>query len=96
MIGQVRDLLAQGYTDDQVLAYFESAYGEFVRLSPRADGANLLVWFGPVVVLALGIGVLFLRRRSDRPATSPSPEETVEEGLDDYIARVRAESGADE
>ncbi len=52
MLSQVRDLFALGYTSEQILDYFESSYGEFVRLSPRPDGLNLLVWLAPIAVLA--------------------------------------------
>ena len=34
MKAEVRALLAKGYAEDQVLAYFERSYGEFVRLEP--------------------------------------------------------------
>ena len=32
---QVREMLARGYTEQQILAYFEQSYGEFVFLKPR-------------------------------------------------------------
>ena len=47
MKGQVRDLLAAGFDQEQILAYFERSYGEFVRLQPPLRGVNWLVWFGP-------------------------------------------------
>jgi cytochrome c-type biogenesis protein CcmH len=51
---EARDLLASGYTDDQVLAYFERSYGEFIRLSPKPVGFNLVVWILPIAALAAG------------------------------------------
>src|SRR6476659_9779099 len=35
---QTQDLLARGYDKDQILRYFESSYGEFVRLDPPFRG----------------------------------------------------------
>ena len=87
MLDQVRDLLEQGYTSDQIFAYFEGTYGEFVRLTPRADGFNLVVWLGPVVVLVAGIAVLAMRFRRSRPATTSAASEGEE--LDPYLERVR-------
>ncbi|MFN7134917.1 MAG: cytochrome c-type biogenesis protein CcmH [Myxococcales bacterium] len=55
---EVRDLLSQGFDEDQVLRYFELAYGEFVRLQPKAEGVNVLVWIGPGVLLLLGLGLV--------------------------------------
>ena len=87
MLDQVRDLLGQGYTADQIFAYFEGAYGEFVRLTPRADGFNLVVWLGPIVVLLAGITMLAVRFRRARPATTDAASEG--EDLDPYLQRVR-------
>lgn len=56
---EVRELLAQGYDQEQILAYFEHSYGEFVRLEPPLRGVNWLVWLGPV--LALGAGAWVVR-----------------------------------
>ena len=57
---EVRELLARGYDQDQVLAYFEHSYGEFVRLQPPLRGVNWLVWALPV--LALATGAFFVAR----------------------------------
>ncbi len=40
---EVRELLAAGFTPDQILDYFEPSYGEFIRLEPKPEGFNLLV-----------------------------------------------------
>ena len=50
----MRELLAAGYDEEQILAYFERSYGEFVRLEPPLRGVNWLVWIAPVVGLLLG------------------------------------------
>ena len=47
MSAQVRELLAAGYDEEQILAYFERSYGEFVRLEPPLRGVNWLVWLAP-------------------------------------------------
>jgi cytochrome c-type biogenesis protein CcmH len=54
MRGQVREMLAAGYDQEQILAYFEHSYGEFVRLQPPLRGVNWLVWLGPLLALAAG------------------------------------------
>jgi len=55
---QTRDLLAQGYSGEQVLEYFEKAYGEFVRLEPPRRGVNWLVWLSPLAVLIVGFFIV--------------------------------------
>jgi cytochrome c-type biogenesis protein CcmH len=47
-------MLAAGYDQEQILAYFEHSYGEFVRLQPPLRGVNWLVWLGPLLALAAG------------------------------------------
>jgi cytochrome c-type biogenesis protein CcmH len=77
MKAEVRTLLAAGYTEDQVLAYFERSYGEFVRLKPPLRGVNWLVWLGPLAALLTGGAVvtLVLRRAA---AAAPQATATVE------------------
>jgi cytochrome c-type biogenesis protein CcmH len=93
MLSQVRDLLARGYSEDQVLDYFVSAYGEFVLLQPTARGFNLVVWIAPLAAVAIGAGLIARRLRSARRAGAP-PEQGGDGGdgdLDPYLERVRTE-----
>ena len=86
-------LLEAGYSQDQVLGYFETSYGEFIRLAPRAEGFNLLVWFLPG--LALLVGGLLIWRRLRRPREAPPVESASSEDadLEAYRERVRREVG---
>ena len=93
---QTRDLLAQGYTQDQILDYFEASYGEFVRLNPGTRGMNWLVWAAPLLLLAVGIWAIvgFLRKSGRRaPAAAPTPLADAPEAIDPdllpYVLRVR-------
>lgn len=58
MKAEVREMVAAGYDQDQILAYFERSYGEFVRLKPPLRGVNWLVWLAPALGLVLGLGVV--------------------------------------
>jgi cytochrome c-type biogenesis protein CcmH len=58
MKNEVRDLLADGYSRDQVLEYFEQSYGEFIRLAPHARGFNLTVWLAPLALLLVGVALI--------------------------------------
>ncbi len=87
---QVRELLARGYTEKQILQYFELSYGQFVLLRPKFSGVNAAVWLLPIVGLIAGIAVVFMtvknlgRRSVAAVAGSPVPENS-----DPYMARVR-------
>jgi cytochrome c-type biogenesis protein CcmH len=94
MKDEVQALVAQGYDDEQVVAYFEASYGEFIRLDPRAEGWNLAVWAAPGVALLLGLAVVgrvASRWRAGAPALEPVPE-----GLEPYVKRVWADVGTAE
>ena len=65
MKARVRELLAAGYDEEQILAYFERSYGEFVRLEPARRGINWLVWLAPPIAL-LG-GLVLVRRVFIKP-----------------------------
>ncbi len=94
---QTRDLLAQGYTREQILEYFEASYGEFVRLNPAMRGMNWIVWFAPLLLLAVGIwAILGFLRRSRRGATAAADgalpndtEEAIDPALLPYVLRIR-------
>jgi cytochrome c-type biogenesis protein CcmH len=71
MKGEVREKLAAGYDQEQILASFERSYGEFVRLDPPMRGVNWLVWLGPFAGLVAGGAVVaWALKRSSRTAAA--------------------------
>lgn len=68
----VRERLVAGDSDEQVLDYLVERYGEFVLLKPRTDGWNMILWLsGPALfLLALGVGVAYVRNRSTASAST--------------------------
>src|SRR4051812_14578024 len=76
----VRERLKAGDTNDRVIAYIRSRYGDFVLLRPPFEIATVLLWVGPALILLLGaFGVTrFYRAQARDPganATALSPEE---------------------
>ena len=74
----VRERLLAGETDDEVIDYVVSRYGEFVLLKPRFSMRNALLWSTPAILLLLGGGALMVyasRRRRVAPATLSDEEE---------------------
>jgi cytochrome c-type biogenesis protein CcmH len=60
----VGELLQQGKTPEEIKAYFQSRYGDFVLLEPPKRGFNLLVWGLPFAALLVGAcGVYLVARR---------------------------------
>ncbi|MGH9379017.1 MAG: cytochrome c-type biogenesis protein [Thermoanaerobaculia bacterium] len=86
MRAKIERLLAEGYSQSQVLTYFEASYGEFIRLAPRPRGFNLIVWIAPAVTLLAGLALIAWRVRGARHS------QRVAADLEHYRQRVRAES----
>ncbi len=75
----VRERLLAGDSDDQVIAYLVSRYGEFVLLKPRLSARNALLWATPAIVLAIGGAFIVVAARRRRTAASPlTAEERAE------------------
>ncbi|WP_336944889.1 cytochrome c-type biogenesis protein [Asaia sp. HN010] len=66
----VRQHVAAGESNQQIMAWMTQRYGEFIRLKPRFTASTLLLWAMPVLALTLGgiLAALMLRRpRSTEP-----------------------------
>ena len=76
----VRERLAKGDTDQQVLDFLVARYGEFVLLKPPLERKTIILWaLPPAALLAGAIGLFFAgrRRRLSRlePATLSNEEQ---------------------
>ena len=72
----VRERLKNGDSDEAVIDYVVSRYGEFVLLNPRLRGETLLLWGAPVVLFLAGATamILFVRKRGGKPTGTPLSE----------------------
>lgn len=95
---QVRTMLGAGYTGEQIIGYFETSYGEYVRLEPKREGLNWLVWLAPVLALIIGGVVVWRtsRRRSAAPQAEVSADSVIPADLTPWVERVRAIAYDDE
>jgi len=99
----VRERIAAGDSDAQVIDFLVARYGEFVLLRPRFERQTLLLWLVPPLVLFGGGLVLVLqaRRRKHGAAQVPSdgaltPEEQARLNLlmaGEAVPSASAETG---
>ena len=63
---EIRTLIQEGKSDDQIRSFMVERYGDFVLYRPPVKPITWLLWIGPFVILAMGIvGLLmYLRRRN--------------------------------
>ena len=80
---QVRQMLREGKSQQDIIDYMTARYGDFVLYRPPVKGTTALLWFGPAALLVAGVVILLvvLRRRSRMAADRFDPDEP--EGLDD-------------
>jgi len=92
MRGIIRERLVAGERPEQIVAYFVEKYGEWILLSPRPQGFNLLVWTVPFAGLAAGLLAIALLtvkwRRRVGPALTTEPADPA---LRERIARELAD-----
>lgn len=73
---QIREQLASGKSEREILDYMTARYGDFVLYRPPVKSSTVLLWFGPgaLLVLALGLLVTVLRRRQKLGDDAFDPE----------------------
>lgn len=57
---EIRKLIESGKTDEEVIAYLVARYGDFVTFRPPVNASTALLWFGPFIMLIIGLVVLVL------------------------------------
>jgi cytochrome c-type biogenesis protein CcmH len=72
---EVHRLLADGATNDDVIEFLSSRYGDFVLYRPRVNPTTYALWAGPFVFLAIGSVVFWrvLKKRRDQPLVDEDP-----------------------
>ena len=74
---EIRGLIRQGKTDQEVMDFLVSRYGDFVRYRPPMKPTTWLLWLGPFALMGAGLAglVIFLRRRAAPDAVALTAEE---------------------
>ena len=97
----IRRMLAQGYSRNEIIEDFVTRYGDRVRAEPPPEGLHLLVYVLPPVLLAAGAYVLYRTVRAWMAASAEvaaadqalaaAADETAEFEDDEYIRRLEEE-----
>ena len=92
----IRERLAAGQSEQEIIAYFVSVYGDSVLAAPPREGFGLVAWLVPPLALIIGgIAVLYalrVLRKSPAPDTGPEVP-TGEAELERYLQLVDQEMG---
>jgi cytochrome c-type biogenesis protein CcmH len=73
---EIRMLIDDGKTDEEVVAFLVARYGDFVTFRPPVNANTALLWFGPFIMLIIGAIILIvtLKKRAGMP--EPADERT--------------------
>ncbi|MCD6046381.1 MAG: cytochrome c-type biosis protein CycL [Gammaproteobacteria bacterium] len=76
---QVQTMIAEGKSNEAILDYLTTRYGEFVLFKPSVSPKNYLLWFGPFILLVFAVAILIivlvLRRRETKNVIKLTEEE---------------------
>ena len=62
----IREQLARGASERDVIAFMTARYGDFVLYRPPLKATTVLLWTGPFLILIVGLWVL-IRKLKARP-----------------------------
>ncbi|MEM8498685.1 MAG: cytochrome c-type biogenesis protein [Pseudomonadota bacterium] len=51
-------LISEDYTDQQIIDFMKSRYGNFILYEPPINKATSVLWFTPILLLLLGLVIL--------------------------------------
>jgi cytochrome c-type biogenesis protein CcmH len=74
-------MIDDGRSDKEIIDFMVERYGDYILYRPRVMPVTLLLWFGPGLLLIIGIIILIVTIRSRRrlAAQTPSPALSAEE-----------------
>jgi cytochrome c-type biogenesis protein CcmH len=89
---EIRTLIREGKSDDQIRAFMVERYGDFVLYRPPVKPLTWLLWIGPFVILAFGIaGLLMYLRRRDKQVTPKALSTDDNKKIDDLLNAINTD-----
>lgn len=69
---EIKNLLSEGKSDNEIAEFLVDRYGEFVLYRPRFVGANIILWLAPLFFLLIGAMLIFNIVKSRTQLTTDS------------------------
>lgn len=67
---QLLALIREGRSDAEIKDWFQQRYGDFILYRPEVTPVTWALWFGPLLLLAIGAGAIVVTVRRQRSAAS--------------------------
>ncbi|HEY6805011.1 MAG TPA: cytochrome c-type biogenesis protein [Pyrinomonadaceae bacterium] len=70
---EIREQIKAGKSDKEIISFLTARYGQFILYKPQVTPTTYLLWFGPFVLLIIGLILLFryIRQRRDSIVDQP-------------------------
>jgi cytochrome c-type biogenesis protein CcmH len=75
MRGVIRQQLQSGKSEQEVIQYFVSRYGDRILLTPPLQGLTLLAWLVPIALMIGGMLLVFFVLRSWQSYSNKEPDD---------------------
>ena len=63
---QIREQIKAGKSDAEIRDFMVTRYGDFVLYRPPLKATTVLLWFGPLALLLIGVFTLFRTLKARR------------------------------
>jgi len=77
---EVREQMQKGMSDQEIIDYLVSRYGDFVLYDPPVKKSTMILCYGPFALLLIGIGMLLYQLRKRKTQVTDA-ELTAEDSL---------------
>jgi cytochrome c-type biogenesis protein CcmH len=75
---KLREQMATGKSDAEIIAFMTERYGDFVLYKPPMKATTVLLWVGPFLLLAIGLLIGWRVVRGRAKAARPQPLSTAD------------------
>jgi cytochrome c-type biogenesis protein CcmH len=88
---KLREQMAAGKSDEEIIAFMTERYGDFVLYRPPLKATTVLLWVGPFLLLAIGILIGWRAVRARTRSARPEPLSAAERERAERLLRGEGE-----
>ncbi len=88
----VYEKVIAGETKRDIKVFLKERYGDFILYQPEVEGANLVLWYGPVVAIIFIVFVLWFRFKSK---SSSSIDNELDESESERLSALLSDTTSD-
>jgi cytochrome c-type biogenesis protein CcmH len=89
---KLREQMAAGKSDEEIIAFMTERYGDFVLYRPPLKATTVLLWAGPFLLLAIGVLVGWRVVRARARTARPEPLSAAERERAERLLRGEGEA----